>query len=186
MKRWLMIFLLPVLLLTACHQGLGEVDMDAEETAVYTVLLQRSASLWVIQQETQATGYGDPDSDWLGYINKEMPEVSQATVSSFQNRNAEEGVLDGRFDASMNVALLSRQGFDEIFQAGGWDEFHERYPHADGFTTLSRVGFNANLSQALVYMGTMSGPLAGAGYYYLLEKVDGVWQITHQVMAWIS
>jgi len=160
--------------------------MNTEETAVYTVLLQRSGSLWVIQQEAQATGYGDPDSGWLGYINKEMPNVEKTSVASFQDRNNADSVLDGSFDASMNVALLTRQGFDEIFQEGGWDGFYQRYPNANGFTTLSRVGFNEDLSQALVYMGTMSGPLAGVGYYYLLEKKDGIWQITNQVMAWIS
>ena len=55
-----------------------------------------------------------------------------------------------------------------------------------GMTTVSRVGFNDNLTQALLYAATWSNWLAGSGHYYLLEKMDDTWQIIQQVMAWIS
>jgi hypothetical protein len=64
--------------------------------------------------------------------------------------------------------------------------FYERYPNTPGITTLSRVGFNEPLDQALVYIGTMSHWKAGVGYYVLLSKVNGSWLVEQQVMTWIS
>ncbi len=47
---------------------------------------------------------------------------------------------------------------------------NKRYPNSQGTMTLSRVGFNRNIKQALVYVGNQEGFLAGAGYYVLLVK----------------
>jgi hypothetical protein len=68
----------------------------------------------------------------------------------------------------------------------GWEMFYSRHPDTPGITSVSRVGFNAAMDQALVYIGTESHWLAGAGYYVLMKKVDGVWGIDQQVMTWIS
>jgi hypothetical protein len=68
----------------------------------------------------------------------------------------------------------------------GWQLFYEQYPDAPGITTLSRVSFNNTFDQALVYVGTLSHWLAGAGYYVLLKKDNGAWVVDQQVMSWIS
>jgi hypothetical protein len=68
----------------------------------------------------------------------------------------------------------------------GWQLFYEQYPGTPGITTISQVGFNVNFDQALVYVGTMSHWLAGAGYFMLLNKVNGAWIVDQQVMSWIS
>ena len=62
-----------------------------------------------------------------------------------------------------------------------------------GYETFSRVGFNANLDQALVYMGSEEDMVVGTyesgvgqGYYYLMKKVNGVWTIDQKVQVWIT
>jgi hypothetical protein len=84
--------------------------------------------------------------------------------------------------------LLTEENMRQIFNINqnGWDVFYADYPGAPGITTLSRVGFNDAMDQALVYVGTQSHWLAGAGYIVLLVKVEGVWVIDQQVMTWIS
>ena len=62
----------------------------------------------------------------------------------------------------------------------------QTYEGAHGYTVFSRVGFNDTLDQAVVYVGNVAAPLMGAGYYYLMEKKNGQWIITEQVMVWIS
>lgn len=42
------------------------------------------------------------------------------------------------------------------------------------------------MTKALVYVGNQYHWLAGTGYYYFLEKVDGAWQIINELMIWIS
>ena len=74
--------------------------------------------------------------------------------------------------------------FDD--SVNGWEEFYRRYPDSPGITTLSRVGFNRERTEALVYMGAQLHYLAGAGNLYRLEKQDGVWKIVEKVMLWIS
>ena len=52
--------------------------------------------------------------------------------------------------------------------------------------TLSRVGFNQDQTQALVYIGNQEGPLSGAGYIVLLNKQFGNWELKQKIMVWIS
>jgi hypothetical protein len=68
----------------------------------------------------------------------------------------------------------------------GWQVFYARFPEAPGIISLSRVGFNDRLDQALVYLGNQSHWLAGAGHFYLLKKVNGAWTVDQKVMTWIS
>ncbi len=91
-------------------------------------------------------------------------------------------------DLGSPYTLLSQAARNQIFSQNqsGWEIFYNHYPHAPGITSLSRVGFNATFDQALVYIGTQSNWLAGAGYYILLKKTDGLWSIDQQVTAWIS
>jgi len=63
---------------------------------------------------------------------------------------------------------------------------NKRYPNSQGTMTLSGVGFNRNINQALVYVGNPEGFLAGAGYYVLLVKEKGTWVIKQKLMTWIS
>jgi hypothetical protein len=117
-----------------------------------------------------------------------MHNVDQKTADSFRVRNdAAYPVLPG-MDLGNAYVLLSQAEMRQIFSQNrdGWQLFYEKYPVAPGITTLSRVGFNTTLDQALVYVGTLSHWLAGAGYYVLLKKVNGVWIVDQQVMSWIS
>jgi hypothetical protein len=87
-----------------------------------------------------------------------------------------------------SYVLLTQNERTQFFNQNqdGWQLFYEKYPDAPGITALSRVGFNQALDQALVYAGTQSQWLAGAGYYLLLKRVNGAWIIDQQVMTWIS
>jgi hypothetical protein len=91
---------------------------------------------------------------------------------------------------------------DPIYSGTGfWDKLRARYPNGlgipepqgVGYETFSRVGFNANLDQALVYMGSEEDMVVGTyesgvgqGYYYLMKKVNGVWTIDQKVQVWIT
>jgi hypothetical protein len=68
-----------------------------------------------------------------------------------------------------------------IFEGGardsendGWKVFHKKYPTAGGFITLSRVGFNKEKTQSLIYVAHNCGWLCGEGNYILLVKKDNI------------
>ena len=139
---------------------------------------------------TTATGVtGVEDTvQTLDYVLQNMHDVDPETKDSFRGRNDTAYPIRPDMDLGGPYTLLSQAGRNKIFgqNQSGWEIFYNRYPQAPGITTLSRVGFNSTFDQALVYIGTQSNWLAGAGYYVLLKKINGIWNIDQQVMTWIS
>jgi hypothetical protein len=192
------LYVLLAVLLVACNGRIptpaptpSTAQMDAEEQAVYAALLQKlySASSYVLMDTTSTAPGGVTDTaSTLEHVLLDMRQVDPLTAESFRLRNDSEHPLHAKMDLGSTYVLLSQTEMAQIFSQNqdGWQLFYEQYPDAPGITTLSRVGFNTTLDQALVYIGTMSHYLAGAGYYVLLNKVNGVWLVDQQVMTWIS
>ena len=166
-------------------------QMDAEEQSVYAAVLRKlyTDSNYVIM-ETTATGLlGTQDmSSTLDHVLLNMHNYSTETADSFRARNDAAYPLRPDMEIGASYVLLTQNERTQFFNQNqdGWQLFYEKYPDAPGITALSRVGFNQALDQALVYAGTQSQWLAGAGYYLLLKKVNGVWIVDQQVMTWIS
>ena len=165
--------------------------MDAEEQSIYAAVLQKlyAASNYVIM-DTTATGLmGTQDmSSTLDHVLLNMHNFAMETADSFRARNNAAYPLRPDMDIGAGYVLLTQNDKTQLFNQNqdGWQLFYEKYPDAPGITALSRVGFNHALDQALVYAGTQSQWLAGAGYYLLLKKVNGTWIVDQQVMTWIS
>lgn len=82
--------------------------------------------------------------------------------------------------------LLSREELTSIFRQGdGWSEFRRRYS-ADQLIDVSRVAFNHDMNQALVYISSTSGSKSRVGSYVLLVKDGETWTIRHKLDAWVS
>lgn len=167
-------------------------DIEAEEEAVYAALFDEMYGepqmlVLVAETETGVMSVENTDST-LEYVLSQMGEVDQATVDSFLVRNDASYPLRPDMNVGLPYVLLTDEQVKQIFDinTSGWDVFYTRYPNSPGLTSVSRVGFNADFTQALVYIGTQSHWLVGSGYYVLLEKVDGKWQIIGEVMVWIS
>ena len=166
-------------------------QIDTEEQAVYAFLLSNlyQHREYVIMDTTSTGVTGvENTTQTLDYVLQNMHSVDSGTVVSFRSRNDAAYPISPDMNIGGPYTLLSQAGRQKIFgeNQSGWEIFYERYPQAPGITTLSRVGFNASLDQALVYIGTQSNWLAGSGYYILLKKLDGAWSIDQRVMTWIS
>jgi hypothetical protein len=165
--------------------------VEQEQAAVYAAALEGlyGASSYVLISTT-GTDPTDLDStdQTLDYVLQNLHDVAAETVEDFRERNGEATPLRSDLDLGTPYSLLSRAEMSAMFSQNqdGWRIFYDRFPEAPGITTVSRVGFNLSLDQALVYVGTQSHWLAGAGYYLLLLKVNGTWVIDQQVMTWIS
>ena len=192
------VFLLLIFLLAACTPTSTPAptpaadQLDREEQAVYAALLKQlySAPTFVIMDDT-STGPADGvdnTTQTLDYVLQNLHDVAQATVDSFRSRNEAAHPFSPDLDLGVPYSLLSQDQRNQIFgqNQSGWEVFYNNYPNSPGITTLSRAGFNAAFDQALVYVGTQSNWLAGAGYYILMKKVNAVWTIDQRVMTWIS
>jgi len=167
-------------------------DIETEEEAVYAALFDEMYGepqmlVLVAVTETAPMSVENTDST-LEYVISQMNGLSEETVAGFRSRNETAYPLRPDMDLGLPYVLLTRDQFNEIFDVNtsGWDVFYTRYPNSPGLTSVSRVGFNADFTQALVYIGTQSHWLIGAGYYVLLAKTGGRWQVEQQVMTWIS
>ena len=166
-------------------------QMDSEERVVYTALLRNlySASSFVIMDTTATGPVGVEDTaSTLDHIVQNMHGVDLETVDNYWVRNEAAYPVRPDMDIGCGYVLLSQSEMGKIFSQDrdGWQLFYEQYPDAPGIITLSRVSFNNTLDQALVYVGTISQWLTGAGYYVLLLKGNGQWIVDQQVMTWIS
>ncbi|MGD0751200.1 MAG: hypothetical protein ABSA23_07300 [Anaerolineales bacterium] len=162
-----------------------------EEQDVYAFLLAKlyQHKSYVIMADTATNSTGvDNTAQTLDYVLQNMHGMASGTLDSFRARNTTAQVLRPDMQLGGPYTLLSQTAKNQIFSQNqsGWDIFYNRYPQAPGITTFSRVGFNASLDQALVYMGTQSNWLVGTGNYFLLKKVNGTWSIDQQVLIWVS
>jgi hypothetical protein len=124
---------------------------------------------------------GEPCIRWR------FPLIEETTVEDFVSKNEQSYPLKNCFDVRAIVILVSEDELRGIFQGMfGWLEFHVRYPFSHGLTELSRVGFNAGMDQALVYVANTKGDLWGAGYYVLLIREEGRWVVQDKALLWIS
>jgi hypothetical protein len=193
----ILFFAFTVLSLAACAATptpvptLSANQIDVEEQAVYAALLKQmySASSFVIMDITTTDPGGvENTTRTLDYVLQNLHDVAPETVDSFRVRNDAADSIRPDMNLGVEYVLLSQAEKNQIFgqNQSGWEIFYNRFPNTPGITTLSRVGFNAALDQALVYLGTQSDWLAGAGDYLLLKKANGVWTIDQKVMTWIS
>jgi hypothetical protein len=167
-------------------------ELQAEEARVYTALFDEiygEPRMYVLsEQSTPGMEGAEALESIIGTYLPRLTNLEARTADSFRLRNETAASLPADMELGPPYILLTDSDFRQIFalNTSGWSVFYDRYPNSPGMTTVSRVGFNDDLTQALLYAATWSNWLAGSGHYYLLEKVDGTWQIIQQVMAWIS
>ena len=165
-------------------------QIETEEQAVYAALLARyPASGYVIMDTTATDITGiENTSQTLDFVLQNLPTVAPETVDSFRVRNETASLLRNDMQLSVPYVLMSLADRQALFSINqdGWTLFYNRYPDAPGIITFSRVGFNEAIDQALCYVGFQSQLLSGAGYYFLLKKVNGNWVVDQQVMTWVS
>lgn len=128
-------------------------------------------------------------SQFFEELKKSAPELEPETINDLIVKSNVVTTLERKFNIKIKYALVSDEEIDALFKegAGGWEAFHKKFPKSNGILTLSRVGFNAEKTQALVYKGWSCGGLCGGGGYTLLTKKKGVWVVGRGVgPEWVS
>jgi hypothetical protein len=159
-----------------------------EEYLIYSTLIEEMAGdveLIVIRDSTRLE-FVDDLNETVEQIRESTLGVDEDVLGDFRVKNADPLQLKNRFSFAGTTVLMSQEEFDSIFVDGGvWDEFYERYPKSNGIMTFSRVGFNSQYDEALVYIGIQSHFKDGAGYYVLLDKLNDGWMVGETTLAWV-
>jgi hypothetical protein len=190
-----------LLLLSACSMKSTETatpkptitptpDAIREEERVYKALIEATypSDVLVIMEQTQTDVLDLASDETYQHVEESLQHLLADTLTNFKTRNDSSYPLKTSMILGRRYTLFSEKDKQDLFQINqsGWDVFYNRYPEAPGIITLSRVGFNEQNDQALVYLGIQSYWLAGSGNFYLLNKIDGEWVIDQQVMTWVS
>lgn len=169
-------------------------DITSEEYAVYSALIQnmyvkeRVRTIVIVKHTMFYKINWEKPEDYRKSILDELRPISQETIEDFEKKNEEEGELARHLNLTVNYVLLGKQSATKTPEeyANKWKEFYERYPNSPGMISLSRVGFNSDKDQALVYVGNSCGGLCGKGYYVMLMKSDRVWKVQKEMLLWVS
>lgn len=122
-------------------------------------------------------------------------------LSDLQAKNETKYALENKFSVKLPCILISAETEKGLFPFASitvldsdaidkiqksWHEFYQEYPGAQGVLTISRVGFNSDKSQGIVYVTNHASPLIGAGELFLLGKKNGAWEILKVEPVWFS
>ena len=203
-KRWLYMFSIGTVVVVACVAiacwAAGE--PTAEEYAVYTALLSErwageGKPSFVIKRETADTSHWGEFGHTADFLKKEFEgrgaaiSLEDDLIESFSRIHDSSVRLDSKSLKVPNATIVPSTEITQVFQSDGplensWAMFRARFGGAWGIITLSRVGFSADGSRALLSVSDTCGPLCGSGDYVLLEKTEGKWRIVASIRAWIS
>jgi hypothetical protein len=92
-------------------------------------------------------------------------------------KNKKAYTFNRRFNLRRPYLLLRDSDFRGFFNHGeaGIDFFYKQYPGADGFKTLSRIGFNSQKTLALVYVESHYTTIEDFTTLLLLRKSNRDW-----------
>ena len=165
-----------------------EVYADAEAYTVYAAALAIDSWYWegsntiLIQREI-------PPREWALRAPSEVLQGDAAfaremepVFKAFNEANATPRLLNSEVDLHRTHRLVRSADLEEAFRKGegeqshdAWQGFREAFPNSAGYLMLSAVGFNPSKTLALVYVEHRCGNRCDGAYYYVLQKLGGVW-----------
>ncbi len=196
---------IPVLRLSDCPETSAFCwqtnTQETEEAAVYSALVERMSKndrgdLIVVQDHTVnlyrftlPTLEGDPHERLFEALQSGFPSAEQATLASFRANNEQSWPIRSPFLLRTRSRLISQQEVERFSPSKPgiwWGSFYRNYRGAAGFLMLSKVGFNREMNQALVYRAFACGDTCGFGSYIFLVKEGGRWRIRSVAKQWVS
>ncbi|HEV8482831.1 MAG TPA: hypothetical protein VGV87_04665 [Blastocatellia bacterium] len=164
-------------------QSGSDVGVSDEEYEIYAAAIKQyyvrpDTKLLVIEDRTFRYDFGDSEEPWKDKY--KGLTIDRSTVEDYEARNVRPSLLSKTsFKLPVKFNLISDLDLKAIFH-GTWGElewiaYYRRFSDSSGFIMLSRIGFNTERTQALLYLGSRCGPGCGDIHFLLLEKTNGTW-----------
>ena len=166
--------------------------VDDERNVLATILGGHSSQQFQLVRSKTTIGHRfantcDERQQTLGYIEQRIPELAAATLSDFATKNARQHNVDTVFALGPRFVAVTDEELRRLLASGGWPGLAKKHPGTKGIIHWSRVGFDRNANEALIYFGHRRAARSGSGWFRLFRrKPDGSWSQEHVVRAWIS
>lgn len=155
-----------------------------EEYELYSAVIkqkyiQPNTKLLIIEERTFRYDFAvDNDEPWRE--KRKGVTIDRSAAEDYEAKNSSKWLLNkSMFKLPVKLNLITDLDLKAIFH-GHWGElewidYYRRYPESTGFVMLSRIGFNTEHTQGLLYIGSRCGPGCGEINFLLLEKANGTW-----------
>jgi hypothetical protein len=158
--------------------------VSEEEYEIYTSLIKQlyvrpDTKLLIIEERTFRYDFGGGDDEpWRE--KKKGVTIDESAADDYEIKNGSKWLFNkNAFKLPAKTILITDDDLRTIFHGKWgdleWINFYRRFPDSRGFIMFSRIGFNTDRTQALVYVGSRCGPRCGDIYFLLLEKLNGAW-----------
>jgi hypothetical protein len=196
-KTILVIFLSAFIGIEGHSQG-EKTTLSAEEYAVYSSYLNaiekspedgKAVKLIVINNQTHLV-YPSCSPDAIARYDKRIAnDEYKPLFKDLQAKSTESNSLKNSFNIKHKYVFLDVKRFAAFFKSediDGWQEYYKAYPNSPGYISLSRVGFNADQTKALMFRSMNCGTLCASGDYLFFEKKNGQWKQVSVFNCWMS
>jgi hypothetical protein len=154
----------------SCQGSVRKRQLLESSTPPYTSLLDNI--YWVLTGGWRDNGSLRPD-----------------TIQNFVEKSCTVGRLSGTFHTDFPRTFVDRDSFAfDIVTSGknNLKNFRQTFPGASGIISLSRVGFDSTLHEAIVSSAFVCGFLCGEGRRYIVRRTGGKWVVAQSLVLWIS
>jgi hypothetical protein len=111
------------------------------------------------------------------------------TIQDFIQKSCTEGPLSRAFHTDFPRVFINPNSisFDVTpNDRNGRKDFQQTFPEASGIISLSHVGFDSSLHEAIISTSFVCGILCGTGRLYTLRKKSGKWEVISNPIVWVS
>ena len=185
--------LLPVFRANA--QSIENATIERGEYAVYSATISAiygndGNAQFVISNPAGSPFFSGIKEKDIPFAIPAAPRVAHETLEDFLQRNKTNRWLERRLNLKTDYVIVDHEEIKKLlhdFDAhNDWKDFNQKYPGAGGFISLSRVGLNSRLDEALVFASWTCGPLCGKGEFILLSRTDNGWTVVNRALYVVS
>ncbi len=137
----------------------AEATADGDELDVYKVLLVGLKTVVLAKRDTPDHPR-EVDARVATFLQQRLPGVKDTTIADYRHRGVETCLLTSRSDVGPKLVVIDEKTRKAVFQkskdAGTISPPFREFLQAQGYTELSRVGFDPERSQALVRESSLS------------------------------
>jgi len=175
-------------------------DIGDEEYLVYSATLFHvhgpNIKTCAIKEQTRVRHGSWMEKAVASLFEEAKLDVDTTLIQDFDAKNQKRYTIKDKFFSPESVILISDDEIPELIgyirstkqpPRGSWQpKFSERYPNTLGLFAFSRVGFNMEGTNAMVYFSINEGiQLRGRGYLVLLVKQNNKWTVQGYQTLWI-
>ena len=160
------------------ESGVSEEEYEIYSSVIKQYFLRPDTKLIMIEERTFRYDFAVDEEPWRE--KKKGVIIDASAADDYELKNGQQWLLNkDSFKLPVKTVLITDNDLKAIFHGKWgdlqWINYYRRFPDSRGFVMLSRIGFNTERTQGLMYVGGRCGPVCGDRYFLLLEKVNGSW-----------